>query len=173
MERNLHGCIAEHGPDNKGVFNCSVERHPVNRWDYPNFTYHEMACKGCDANCSLFDANYMHPTFMRSLQRLRDVCRFPFSVSSGFRCVGHNADEGGRKRSPHLVGRAVDIRVRGKQAFDLIRVAMDSASFVAQGLLPFNGIGISQKKKGRFVHLDTMVSSDWKRKVLRPTVWTY
>lgn len=81
-----------------------------------NFSRHEFACK-----CGCGEAE-VSPFLIEVLQRLRDVLGVKITVTSGRRCVAHNAAVGGAKNSQHLQGLAADIRAEGWTAKDLLRV---------------------------------------------------
>lgn len=85
------------------------------------------------------------------LRDLRDVLQFdgPFHVISGFRSASTNALLRAKsplvaKKSFHLTGRAVDIRVPGVASSDVRQAAID---------LRFGGVGYYPRSD--FVHLDT------------------
>ncbi len=110
-------------------------------WDkWPNFSEREFKC-GC--GCGRAD---MDPEFMDKLQAVRDAYGLPMTVSSGFRCEGHNHAVGGAPGSMHLKGRAADIAIAGADARDLLFNALPV----------MNGVGVKQRGpwNGRFLHLD-------------------
>jgi zinc D-Ala-D-Ala carboxypeptidase len=124
---------------------------------YPNFSEAEMRCKHT-GKCE------MHPDFMERLQQLRYLYDRPMPVTSGFRDRTHPVE---RKKpagsiGPHTTGRAVDIAVRGSDAYDLIYMAMACG---------FTGIGLRQHGNSRFVHLDDLPPGNPSGP--RPWVWTY
>ena len=123
-------------------------------WDF--FTEDELRCKGTD-ECN------MDEEFMERLVALRYAYDKPMVISSGYRDASYNQVIGGAKNSPHLYGKAVDVLVSGKNAYELMALAME------QG---FSGIGISQRgpHESRFIHIDTMEDSDTHP---RPWVWSY
>lgn len=103
----------------------------------------------------------MHPDFMSKLVALRTYLDFPFPVSSAFRCPEHNQRVSSTgANGPHTTGRAIDIAVRGEQAYEIVSQA---ARF------GFTGIGVAQKGGGRFIHLDDLEYPD----APRPWVWSY
>ena len=123
-------------------------------WDaWPNFEEHEFACK---CGCGKAD---MEPGFMNFLQYMRDDFGMPMFVSSGFRCREHNAEvsETGFD-GPHTTGKAVDISVSGVSAHTLLSLAFRYG---------VEGIGIHQRGKKRFIHLDMITEGT------RPWVWSY
>lgn len=83
-----------------------------------NFTLKELTCtnhkKYLDENRELsqqYLGNLYKLAFV--LQILRDKCRFPLFINSGFRCPSLNYAVGGAAKSSHLVGLAADIRLPG------------------------------------------------------------
>ena len=124
-------------------------------WRWKNFSSEELKCKHCGEEKII-------PEFMDRLQALRKDYGKPMKISSGYRCPIHNrnvsktGDDG-----PHTTGRAVDILCHGKEAYDLLHLAL---------LHGFTGIGINQKglKASRFIHID-----DIPDRTIRPTVFSY
>ena len=98
---------------------------------------------------------------MWKLQDLRDSFGKPMRVTSGYRCPDHPIEARKDKVGAHAHGRAVDIAVRGPDAYALIMLAM------RQG---WQGIGVQQKGDVRFIHLDDLTAKEgWPR----PTIWSY
>lgn len=123
-------------------------------WIY--FSRKEMECKGtgeCD----------MNEGFMSKLIKVREKYNKPMIITSGFRHPAHNMVVGGVRNSPHTQGRAADIHVVGKDAYRLIRIAIEAG---------MTGIGVSQRgqHEKRFIHLDDMDNSG---EHPRPWVWSY
>jgi len=103
----------------------------------------------------------MDDVFMDKIEHLRLDARFPFIVTSAYRCPDYNDRISSTGRDgPHTTGRAIDIRISGKKAWALL----DVASFYKM-----TGIGISQKgdHNSRFIHLDNLTGDT------RPWVWSY
>ena len=122
---------------------------------YKYFTKEELTCKHCEEYS-------MSDEFMQKLDQLREDMGFPFKITSAYRCPEPPIEA--RKKSPgsHSTGRAVDIGVRGENAYKLIQGAIE---------LGFTGIGVNQKGSStRFIHLDDIENSDERP---RPTVWSY
>ena len=113
-------------------------------WDF--FTQDELRCKGTD-ECN------MDEEFMEMLVSLRYAYDKPMVISSGYRDASYNQVIGGAKNSPHLSGKAVDVLVSGKDAYELMSLAMEKG---------FSGIGVSQRgpHESRFIHIDTMDNSN-------------
>ena len=124
--------------------------------DWVYFTEEELACKGTD-ECD------MHPEFMEKLIAVREDYNQPMIITSGYRHLAYNDTIGGAKNSPHLYGRAVDVKVAGGDALRLIGAALRHG---------MRGIGVKQRGdyNGRFIHLDDMPQSDDHP---RPWIWSY
>lgn len=122
----------------------------INWDDYPNFERHEFECQ-----CGCGQAP-MDPLFMARLQSLRTLLATPFAISSGYRCPDHNARVSSTGRTgPHTTGKAADIAVMRTVAHKVL----------TQAFQMFPRIGVNQKGKGRFVHVDSVEGP--------PTVWSY
>ena len=123
-------------------------------WIY--FTEQELACKGTD-ECD------MHPEFMDKLIAVREDYNEPMIITSGYRHLAYNDTIGGAKNSPHLYGRAVDVKVVGGDALELIGAALRHG---------MTGVGVKQRgdHDRRFIHLDDMPQSDTHP---RPWIWSY
>lgn len=101
----------------------------------------------------------MHPSLMNKLQKMRDLCGFPFKINSGFRCPDYNEKISSTGRTgPHTKGRAVDIGVEGTKAYLVVDAAYE---------VGMTGIGFQQKGGGRFIHVDDLTTPP------RPNVWSY
>ena len=123
-------------------------------WIY--FTEQELACKGTD-ECD------MHPEFMEKLIAVREDYNEPMIITSGYRHLAYNDTIGGAKNSPHLYGRAVDVKVAGGDALRLMGAALRHG---------MTGVGVKQRGEHarRFIHLDDMPQSDTHP---RPWIWSY
>ena len=53
--------------------------------------------------------NMMCPTLLNKLDQLRDLVREPLTINSSYRSEEYNKSIGGRPKSQHLLGNAVDI----------------------------------------------------------------
>jgi len=113
---------------------------------YPNFSKKEFDCKETGEN-------EMQPEFLQKLQMLRYKYGRPMIVTSGYRSPRHSIEAAKASPGYHARGQAVDIAVTGKDAHDLVFLAMTSG---------FNGIGVAKT----FVHLDT-------RPHEQRTIWVY
>ena len=120
--------------------------------EYPFFSHDELKCKG-SGECK------MNNRFMSKLVSLRRIYDKPMIITSAYRSEEYNEKIKGSKGSAHVKGQAVDISINRKEAFKLLKLALE---------LGFTGIGVSQKGQGRFLHLDTLDDPS-----LRPTIWSY
>ena len=82
------------------------------------FTRGECACK-CGRYCNGFPAEPEE-----KLVRIADDVRQHFGaaaiVTSGVRCEKHNANVGGVSNSRHLSGKAMDFRITGRSAVEVL-----------------------------------------------------
>jgi zinc D-Ala-D-Ala carboxypeptidase len=128
-------------------------------WPWQHFQPIETACK----HCGLVD---MHSATMHRLERLRTSYGAPITISSGFRCPEHPVEKAktkkGRMLGVHTHGRAVDIKVYGAHANEILWHGHNHG---------FTGIGVHQKglNSKRFIHLDDTTDTAF----LRPTLWSY
>lgn len=112
------------------------------------FDLSEFACQCKDKNCEGKEPRLkINPLLIQALNRVREAFGKPIVVTSGFRCLMHNAIVGGAKNSQHLLGTGVDIKpVSGgkeelQRLYDLC--ILEDA---------FTGIGDGRHRN--FVHLD-------------------
>jgi uncharacterized protein YcbK (DUF882 family) len=119
---------------------------------YDYFTDQELACGcGCDGK--------MDPTYMEKLISMRIEADFPFNLSSAYRCPTYNAKVSHTGLTgPHTTGRAVDVLISRKHAYRFMELAFKHG---------MTGIGVSQKGKDRFLHIDDLTSN------VRPWIWSY
>ena len=82
------------------------------------------------------------------LQLIRDKLNKKLKVTSGYRCVKHNAKVDGSKQSRHLYGIAADWRTLDRSVNPV------ALAIIAQKI-GFGGIGVYWHSKGAFVHTDT------------------
>ena len=108
---------------------------------YKNFKLSEFDCRHCGAN-------EMQHHVIDNLQRMRDMCNFPFIISSGYRCKDHPIEAAKLTPGPHNTGWAVDIVCSHKQAISILVAGFDVEFFT--------GFGIAQRGDidTRFIHLD-------------------
>jgi uncharacterized protein YcbK (DUF882 family) len=125
---------------------------------WPHFAAAELRCK-C-GKCNSTGAE-MDPAFMAELVTLRQQFGRPMALSSAYRCPKHPVEV--RKPAPgeHCTGLAVDVRCRGEDAVEILRLAMN---------LKFTRFGISQRGNARFLHLG--MAPDGGR-FPSPAIWSY
>lgn len=124
----------------------------------PNFSLAEVRCK-C-GRCSSTGTE-ISSELMDELQRLRDAYGKPITITSGYRCARHPVEIGKAELGEHTQGLAVDIAVRGADAVQLLRLAMQ---------LGFTRFGISQKGASRFIHLGIARPGG---RLPSPAIWSY
>jgi len=122
------------------------------RWK--NFPDDELRC----SHTGLLNPNREFIVLMDHIQVLRDTLGFSLPISSGYRHETHPIEAKkiakGKPAGEHTRA-AVDIAVSREQAYIVLRKALE---------MGFSGIGINQKGKGRFIHLDIRKN---------PTLWSY
>ena len=118
----------------------------INEDGFRYFTKAEFACKHTGKNET-------KDSFIHSLDQLRHVCGFPFTITSGYRDKTHPEEIGKAVPGQHNRGVAADVRVTG----GMQRRKVVEMAFV----VGFTGIGVS---KG-FVHLD--------KRNTQPMLWSY
>lgn len=99
-----------------------------------NFHSDEFACR---CGCGLLKLSPILPV---ALEKFRALCckelgrDAPVLIDSGCRCERHNAAEGGKGASQHLLGSAVDCHVYGLSTMDLYRLAVQVPEFRGFGV---------------------------------------
>lgn len=97
--------------------------------------------------------------FMEKIEELRVRVGFSLPVTSAARCPTHNNKTSKTGlQGPHTTGMAIDLGVDRKNAYIVLKTALEMGCFT--------GIGVNQKGSGRFIHLDTIQDG-------RPTIWSY
>lgn len=92
------------------VIGEGMEPEPPDWWqEIPHFRREEFRCP-CGA-CGGFPAE-PEEKLVRLAERVRTAFDAPVLISSGVRCPAHNAAVGGVKNSRHLLGKAMDFRVK-------------------------------------------------------------
>ena len=103
----------------------------------------------------------MDAEFMEVLEEIREAIDIPLFVTSGYRCPAYNAMISRTGLAgPHTTGKAVDIMISGRSAYNLVSVG------IYHGI---QGVGVHQKGSfgKRFIHLDRIFSE------VRPRIWSY
>jgi len=110
-------------------------------WDeIKYFSQNEFSCKcGCGHNPIKYE-------MVKKLDFARSNSKTPFIINRGCSCIYHNNEVGGSKTSSHLLGFAVDIRVKNDiERYDIL------TSLIKAG---FKRIGIYKN----FIHADDDLS---------------
>lgn len=111
------------------------------QWEkrFPNFTKDEISC----SHCGLLNPDL---NFLDKVQKARFCANTPFIVNSFCRCEKHNKAVGGKSKSYHLKGQAIDIHI--ENAFERLKIILGliEASILHILLYP-NFIHASAKKK--------------------------
>lgn len=79
---------------------------------------------------------------VEKLDRMRESCKKPLKINSGYRCVQHNIDVGGKEHSSHIDGIAVDITCSSLRVDELIK-EVDAI---------FDNVGVNSKQN--WCHVD-------------------
>ena len=83
--------------------------------DIEYFSRDEFKCQCGGKYCKGFDAEPQEK-LIRVADKIRKNLGGPATVTSGVRCSRHNANVGGVSNSRHLSGKAMDFRIKGKTA---------------------------------------------------------
>ena len=110
--------------------------------DIRYFTREEFRCKCGGKYCNGFPAEPQEG-MVRAIDNVREHFGKAFTPNSGVRCPTHNANVGGVSNSRHLYGKAVDFRVPGKTAAQVLAY-----------LATLPGLGYCYDIDGTSVHMD-------------------
>lgn len=103
-----------------------------------NFKGSEFRCKcGCG---KILIAEEL----VQRLQRVRDHFGKSVTVNSGYRCAKHNKNVGSTSSSPHLLGLAADIKIKGVSSKDIAIIA-EQIGFDGIALINDNAIHLDLK----------------------------
>lgn len=109
-----------------------------------NFTRDEFECQ-----CGKCTAQMIDTELVDKLQRIRDVLGVPLKITSGYRCIVHNASKnvGGSPNSKHRYGMAADWRLVDRSINPVALGIIATQYFKAVGIYWYDGCAI--------VHTDT------------------
>ena len=108
-------------------------------------------------DCQYTGKNEMKDEFIEKLDELREVCGFPFHITSGYRAPEHPIEAKKKVAGTHSQGIAADIKVdNGWERFKIVEEGIN---------LGFTGIGVASS----FVHVDIRSGDDTTPYVM----WTY
>ena len=121
---------SDYGLDVDGIFGPATEEKikavvasgekPGVKWnEVKYFDKSEFACKCGGKYCDGFPAE-PHPQLVKVAERVREHFGAPVIISSGVRCEKHNGVVGGVPNSRHTMGKAMDFRVVGKTATEVL-----------------------------------------------------
>lgn len=117
---------------------------------YPNFTAAEFTCKHTGL-C------LMSPEYLKKLQAIRSIYGKPMRITSGYRHPTHPIEAAKKYPGEHSTGRASDVAISGKDALELISIALSCG---------MTRLGVQQKGRARFLHLGDSPE-------FISTVWSY
>ena len=114
-----------------------------------NFKQSEFVCKcgKCKNIPQFLENNIWH--LSNELEKIRTALGKPIIINSGIRCVAHNKKIGGVKNSQHILGKAVDIRVKNMYIEDLYNKIQELRR---QEVIKIGYIQLY--KKQMFIHID-------------------
>ena len=107
-----------------------------------HFKREEFACKCGGKYCKGYPKE-PEEKLIRIADDIRESLGGKATVTSGLRCTRHNANEGGVSNSRHLSGKAMDFRIEGKTADQLLAVVQKHP-----------GVRYAYKIDSKHVHMD-------------------
>lgn len=114
--------------------------------EYKYFSTDEFACQETGEN-------EISVEFIHKLDKLREACGFPFTITSGYRSPQHSIEQRKAQAGTHAQGIAADIKVSGgAQRMKIVEEAI---------ALGFKGVGVAKT----FVHVDIRETT--------PVLWCY
>ena len=102
----------------------------------------EFKCNCGGKYCNGFPAE-PHPLLVRVADRVREHFGAAALISSGVRCEQHNANVGGVPNSRHLYGKAMDFRISGRKAAEVLEYVWQQPE-----------ISYAYDIDGTYVHMD-------------------
>lgn len=106
------------------------------------FKKDEFRCKCGGKYCDGFPAQ-PREALVRLADRVRGHFGAPMTVSSGVRCITHNATVGGAVASRHMAGKAMDFCVKGKSAAEVLAFVQSQSD-----------VRYAYAIDGNYVHMD-------------------
>lgn len=107
------------------------------------FKKEEFACRCCQENL-------IENIVIEKIDRIRDEIGVPLKINSGFRCLTHNRNVGGKPGSLHTLGKAIDVstsELSGEKKKMLLMLGCEE----------FSGIGVART----FFHFDIGLTKVW------------
>jgi len=109
-----------------------------------HFSLYEFKC--CCSECK-HKKIHIDLNLVYRLEEIRDILGGkPINITSGVRCKAENSRSGGDSNSPHLLGKAVDIQIKGVKPVEVALMA-ELVDGVRIGVYP------------NHVHIDVMPSN--------------
>lgn len=144
---------SDYGLEADGIFGPATEKRilevvykgekPKVNWDEVKyFSRDEFKCNCGGKYCNGFPAE-PNPVLVRVADRVRGHFGSSAIISSGVRCKTHNANVGGVPNSRHLYGNAMDFRISGKTATQVLKYVQAQPE-----------IRYSYDIDGTYVHMD-------------------
>ena len=144
---------SDYGLDADGIFGPMTEAKikevvasselPKVDWDKVRyFGRAEFRCNCGGKYCNGFPAE-PHPLLVRVADRVREHFGAAAIISSGVRCEQHNANVGGVPNSRHLYGKAMDFRISGRKAAEVLEYVLEQPE-----------ISYAYDIDGTYVHMD-------------------
>lgn len=123
-----------------------------------DFAFYEFDCPCMRASCYKTEVS---KELVEKLQEMRNLTRFPISITSGYRCKDHQQDlrnqgyETAKGQSSHELGIAADVLCGAYDGKQLAAIAEK---------VGFNNIGVAK----RFIHVDLRTDGPhrWEYKTL-------
>ena len=120
--------------DADGIFGPATEKRileVVYRGEMPGVNWEEVKffdrsefkCNCGGKHCNGFPAE-PHPLLVKVADRVRGHFGAAAIISSGVRCETHNANVGGVSNSRHLYGKAMDFRISGRKAAQVLEYVL-------------------------------------------------
>lgn len=115
----------------------------------------------------------MDKDFMDAVVEAREMCGFPWPVTSGYRCPQHNNNVSTTgKAGPHTTGHSIDVQVYGGRVGEIIDAILMCDIYIPEehgrGSIGFMQHG---KHKKRYIHIDNLRPDQTTGP--RPTIFSY
>lgn len=95
------------------TLNCMFNQPTPSEWNFAHFKKEEFNCKCCGAN-------FINYRLVEILEQIRNRFNNPVIITSGCRCVKHNAEVGGVAGSYHTKGTASDFYIENVNKMDVL-----------------------------------------------------
>lgn len=119
-----------------------IAKHANGKWLTSEDRETNLALSETKCKCGQCSSNSIQQRIIDLFQTLRDKIGKPIIITSGFRCAVYNKAVGGRPKSQHLAGLALDMKIPAGFDVDTFAAELEAVGF--------DGIG----KYLTFVHGD-------------------